>query len=281
MRRTAFTLTELLVVISIIALLIALLLPALGAAREAARQSSCLTTLRQLSIAQNAYAADNKEHFHPIQNWPYYWFTGLPNSGYISAGGGPGDEAMMCPSGSTQEFAIITSNGTNPAASYAPTSQTDPANAGFVSAALPAPNSDRVFRTNYAASATWHTATYGNVNHQSTFPMADQYNATTRAIPMFRLSQSKTPTKSVLFFDGLYGYFFNGSEPWNRISRRHAGTDVANFTFLDGHAASFMTNRIPQSQSDLTYWNAHLANNQANQFPRWDLRMHAVLPPAQ
>lgn len=52
----AFTLVELLVVISIIALLIALLLPALSAARDAARHVQCLSNQRQMGLALHLYA---------------------------------------------------------------------------------------------------------------------------------------------------------------------------------------------------------------------------------
>jgi prepilin-type N-terminal cleavage/methylation domain-containing protein/prepilin-type processing-associated H-X9-DG protein len=48
--RRAFTLVELLVVITIIAILIALLLPAVQSAREAARQTQCKNNLRQLAL---------------------------------------------------------------------------------------------------------------------------------------------------------------------------------------------------------------------------------------
>ena len=59
-RRHAFTLVELLVVISIIALLIAILLPALSSAREASKQVKDLSNARQWGMACFAFAGDNK-----------------------------------------------------------------------------------------------------------------------------------------------------------------------------------------------------------------------------
>lgn len=55
-----FTLVELLVVISIIALLIGVLLPVLGKAREAARQTQCKSNMRQTLIAAMAYATEHQ-----------------------------------------------------------------------------------------------------------------------------------------------------------------------------------------------------------------------------
>jgi prepilin-type N-terminal cleavage/methylation domain-containing protein len=58
-RRSGFTLVELLVVISILALLIALLLPAIKRARESARVSLCGSQLRQIHLAMDVYASDH------------------------------------------------------------------------------------------------------------------------------------------------------------------------------------------------------------------------------
>ncbi len=64
-KNTAFTLVELLAVISIIAILIALLLPALAAARQYALQVACLSNMHQTYTASIEYANENEGWFPP------------------------------------------------------------------------------------------------------------------------------------------------------------------------------------------------------------------------
>ncbi len=78
LRRNAFTLVELLVVIGIIALLIAILLPSLAKARQSARRTACASNLRQVGVAFSLYLIDSKGVYpapvaDPVSASPLIW----------------------------------------------------------------------------------------------------------------------------------------------------------------------------------------------------------------
>jgi prepilin-type processing-associated H-X9-DG protein/prepilin-type N-terminal cleavage/methylation domain-containing protein len=87
--RLAFTLLELLVVISIIGLLVGLLLPAVQAAREAARRGQCVNNLKQIGLGLHNYHSAQ-------QTFPPGYVSNFDASGN-DTGPGWGWAAMLLP----------------------------------------------------------------------------------------------------------------------------------------------------------------------------------------
>jgi prepilin-type N-terminal cleavage/methylation domain-containing protein/prepilin-type processing-associated H-X9-DG protein len=98
--RRGFTLIELLVVIAIIAILAAILFPVFAKAREKARQTSCLSNLKQVALAQMMYIEDYDEMLPYAQNWDPA-FGSMPSSAYWFMVIQPymkNTQALKCPS---------------------------------------------------------------------------------------------------------------------------------------------------------------------------------------
>jgi prepilin-type N-terminal cleavage/methylation domain-containing protein/prepilin-type processing-associated H-X9-DG protein len=104
--RTAFSLVELLVAISIIGILASMLLPAVATVRERATRLGCAGNLQQIGLAAVAYAGDNRGLFPPSYSNPNAWLTVrlyqpayaphglgfLPAGGYLDS-----TAAVVCP----------------------------------------------------------------------------------------------------------------------------------------------------------------------------------------
>lgn len=77
-RSAAFTLVELLVTLTIVAVLLGMILPALSSAREMGRRATCLNNMRQLSLGMTMFADENNGQFPPY----VYELTAVPGSSY-------------------------------------------------------------------------------------------------------------------------------------------------------------------------------------------------------
>jgi prepilin-type N-terminal cleavage/methylation domain-containing protein/prepilin-type processing-associated H-X9-DG protein len=112
-RTSAFTLMELLVVITIISLLAAMLLPATGMVRSSAKSMVCMSNMRQIGMAFSNYANDNDGMTPPYLladslgngvNFQasidagvphYFWFGALVGS--LEDGPGKASKVYICP----------------------------------------------------------------------------------------------------------------------------------------------------------------------------------------
>lgn len=129
MQRCAFTLVELLVVISIIALLISLLLPVLAAARQLAERVVCASNMRQCGLEMTEYSLSNRDCVPFGYTWgalavsnQIYTATGgvagLTQLGFLyQAGYMPVPQIWYCPA---EQFAVESSDMYNalPTSSY-------------------------------------------------------------------------------------------------------------------------------------------------------------------
>ena len=102
-RNGAFTLVELLVVISIIALLVSILMPALAKARNQAKNVMCMSNLHQVGLSCQMYTMDFEDVLPIAWDQDKYlvdsvkgrWMTTLDDLDYLPDGK---REAILCPS---------------------------------------------------------------------------------------------------------------------------------------------------------------------------------------
>ena len=101
----AFTLVELLVAMSVMAILVAMLMPALGRGKESGRVAACQGNLHQVGLALQLYVGDNNNimptlYDLPLTNAP----TNLPAINVVLAGPLGSTRVLGCPSDNQQIF---------------------------------------------------------------------------------------------------------------------------------------------------------------------------------
>lgn len=110
----AFTLVELLVVISIIGLLAGLAIPAINGGLKSAKAGACLSNLHQIGVATMAYAADNSFKLPDAGSGTSdMWATKLAT--FISTGTKSKKSIFVCPG---CEKTVVEATGTDVAVTY-------------------------------------------------------------------------------------------------------------------------------------------------------------------
>ena len=109
MQRAAFSLIELLVVLTVVALLASLLLPAISMVRDGAKRTACAQRMRMIGLGMQTQAQDDEGRlvWAKLKGWPGSngYFDPLISGGYVD-GADPNDSwaavrgpAFNCPSG--------------------------------------------------------------------------------------------------------------------------------------------------------------------------------------
>ena len=212
-----FTLVELLVVVSIVALLISLLVPSLRHARESAKSVQCTSNLRQMVIAAQAYANHYSDRY-PIA---YYMET---SPLFVSH---------------TWDFTTSKDWSTSPA-----TTRVVP---GLLWEGI---TIERVQQCpSFAGGHMWLADPYTGYNYNTSYIG----HGSGEAIPVpAKTSWVRSPAGTALFGDGQYRSGANKfmRAPWAnpgdaQFSGRSAGTqgyrhlERTNVAFCDGHARSW------------------------------------------
>ncbi len=239
-RRAAFTLIELMVVISIISVLSAILLPALSGAKDKARNITCVNNLRQIMTAATLYSGDNDDVLLPAEydagnGAPYQegWATILVNGDYITAprskyyysieGGG---SVLQCPSGLYEVY------------------QNNPTSRDDIEGMKARPYASESTGTKFYVH-TWYgiNAALGNGKSYpfTRSPLDPEPRGEGGTSSRTLTSAATAPFRMPAFFDGFW--LLNGHD--ERISARHNKRTRTNLVFFDGSVETMNTFAIP------------------------------------
>ncbi len=239
--RPGFTLIELLVVIAIIAILAAILFPVFAQAREKARQTTCLSNIKQLSLANLMYSEDNDETYVRVKQVAT---NNLANPQLVAepqSDAGSGTDYLIW-YGMLQPYVKSTGVLSCPSAAYS-LQNTALGGAETFSGTIDAVVNDAQLSIGYneavdplgtqkclQSAQTGGTAGCTSPPTDASFPIPTQS-------PIFSDSTPVNPDKAAASRQPTLGFIVSAAFPLNftgGLANRHSGG--VNIGFLDGHA---------------------------------------------
>jgi len=257
-RRTGFTLVELLVVIGIIATLIAILLPVLNKARESARTIQCQSNLRQIGLGITIYAADYGGHVVPATTYTFNqpgspgqwsssgtWVTlllkakALPvqvaqqfSTGKITMQRG---NCLYCPSGTDIPC-------TYPAGKFRPATHQSMTGSGYHDNFDTEQGQNLHYYGWYTMNATIYKGDVLGTFPFNESPILDASGTTVVTYSTLKLDALKPPTMVPMVFDGAS----TDHQTFDTvINLRHNYGKLCNAVFADGHCESLRGDELP------------------------------------
>ena len=206
MNRKRFTIVELLVVISVIAILAGMLLPALNSAREKARSIICLNNMKQWGLAIGMYCDSSNDYYPGAYCYSKSWNAHVVP--YITSKDG------------TQEVLLSAMNKLACPSAAVLTEAADDAKVKFSSVAL---------------TAYFGGRSYWGGGDLDQFAKRRDVKNSSRIVLTGEKEAGVTSGGYVLTNDSYVNITATGTTAYTkRMSIRHSGN--ANFTMMDGHA---------------------------------------------
>ncbi len=263
----AFSLVELLVVVSIIALLIAVLVPGLRSARGNAQSVVCRANLKNLMTGTLAYAGFNQDFVIPSYNMrgvtgstanPFDgWGPILDSGGFVKGSDELKSNPFACPK--TLDRAATPFLGSSTPNDNAQGYMDWPAVvtiSGSFALTLPKRGFGKLTRVSYWINGDNPTGLPQSFEPGAYFTGSVGYgpNLSGHVMTHNRFSRIKRTGQLIAFADGFYAGKQEATRPDDkntRIGYRHRSPkETANVAFADGHAGSIRGDQFPRKPGD-------------------------------